>query len=102
MSGKLLCRVSCQTRISSWANCRPVVPVCDSSSGNAFCSSSGENRNAGSSGIDSRPPRWRDIGATSTCVFSSRNQRASLLKIAASISSIAGEGTRLPVSTMLR
>ena len=48
MSGKLLCRVSCHTRISSCANCRPVVPVCDKSSGNAFCSSSCENRNAGS------------------------------------------------------
>jgi len=47
MSGKLLWRVSCQTRISSCANCRPVVPVCESSSGSAFCSSSCEKRNAG-------------------------------------------------------
>jgi hypothetical protein len=59
MSGKLLWRVSCHTRMRSCANCRPVVPVCDRSSGNAFCSSSCENRNAGSRGIASRPPRSR-------------------------------------------
>ena len=41
-------------------------------------------------------------GATSTSVFSSRNQRASLLKMPASMSSISAEGMRLPVSTMLR
>ncbi len=102
ISGKLLCRVSCQTRISNCANCRPVVPVCDSSSGNAFCSSSCENKNAGSSGMASRPPRWRGVATASTAVFSSKNQRESLLKIPASISSISAEGMRLPVSTMLR
>ena len=63
MSGKLLWRVSCQTRISSCANWRPVVPVCDSSSGSAFCSSSCENKNAGSSGMASRPPRSRCAGS---------------------------------------
>ena len=49
-----------------------------SSSGSAFCSSSCENRNAGSSGMASRPPRSRCAGTGSTAVFSSRNQRASL------------------------
>jgi hypothetical protein len=35
---------------------RPVLPVCERSSGNALRSSSCENRNAGSKGMPSRPP----------------------------------------------
>jgi len=42
--GKVVVARSCQTRINNCANCRPVVPVCERSSGNAFCSSSCENR----------------------------------------------------------
>ena len=103
MSGKLLWWVSCQTRISSCANWRPVVPVCDNSSGSAFCSSSCENRNAGSSGMASRPPRSRCCGAASTAVFSSRNQRGVLAEDAGQHRrAVAADGMRLPVSTMLR
>ena len=72
-SGKSLRDISWWERISRCANCRPVVPVCASSSGIAACSRFLENRNAGSSGTRVAAPPG-SAGCSSRSALSSRNQ----------------------------
>ena len=103
ISGKSFCCVSCQTRISSCAKFCPEVPVCSSSSGSAWRSMAGENRNDGSNVVASRPgmaPGSVPAGAVST--LPSRNQSTGLPKTPAIIESTVRDGVRLPVSSMLR
>ena len=84
----------------------PLVPVCASSSGSADCSSSRENRKPGSSDITGSPPWDRPVGTVTSLASAidsrSRNHSADFPNTVANTASIDAEGTRLPVSTMLR
>ena len=102
MSGKSLCRVSCQTRISNCANCLPVVAVWPSSSGSAILQQVvGEQeprleRHRRQSAARGRLRLGRELGVLI------QEPARRLAEDSRQHPSMSSEGMRWPVSIMLR
>ena len=92
-SGKSLRDISWCERISRCANCRPDVPVWANSSGMAACSTSLENRNAGSSGMRAAPPAGASGGAARGRRFHRETRRARAGKPRPAIRGSPGRGS---------